>query len=102
MFDDVHRTVLTLVHEGLVDGLRIDHIDGLADPLAYLSRLRGAVGRDDFYIIVEKILGPGEALRADWPIAGTTGYEVITELARLLVDESCRAAAAGGIRQLHR
>ncbi len=91
VFEDVHRTVMHLVHEGLVDGLRIDHIDGLADPFAYLTRLRGVIGRDDFYVIVEKILGPGEELRTDWPVAGTTGYEVINELARLLVDENCRA-----------
>jgi (1->4)-alpha-D-glucan 1-alpha-D-glucosylmutase len=91
VFEDVHRTVLALIHEGLVHGLRIDHIDGLADPLAYLTRLRAAVRRDDFYIIVEKILGPGEALRAEWPVAGTTGYEVINNLAMLLVDESSRA-----------
>jgi (1->4)-alpha-D-glucan 1-alpha-D-glucosylmutase len=90
VFEDVHRTVLALVQEGLVDGLRIDHIDGLADPLAYLTRLRNAVG-DDFYIIVEKILGPDEELRSDWPVAGTTGYEVINDLSRLLVDETCRA-----------
>ena len=91
VFEDVHRTVLALVRDGLVDGLRIDHIDGLADPLAYLARLRSAVGRDDFYIVVEKILGPDEELRADWPVAGTTGYEVINDLSRLLVDENCRA-----------
>ena len=91
IFEDVHRTVIRLVQEGLVHGLRIDHIDGLADPLAYLTRLRGALGRDDFYIIVEKILGPGEALREDWPVEGTTGYEFINNLARLLVDEGCRA-----------
>ncbi len=90
VFEDVHRTVLALMRDGLVDGLRIDHIDGLADPLAYLTRLRSAVG-NDFYIIVEKILGPDEELRADWPVAGTTGYEVINDLSRLLVDENCRA-----------
>jgi (1->4)-alpha-D-glucan 1-alpha-D-glucosylmutase len=91
VFEDVHRTALALVQKGLVDGLRIDHIDGLADPLAYLTRLRKAVGRDDFYIVVEKILGPDEELRSDWPVAGTTGYEVINDLARLMVDENCRA-----------
>jgi len=91
VFDDVHRTVLRLVKDGLVDGLRIDHIDGLADPRAYLDRLSAALGRKPFYIIVEKILGANEKLREDWPVAGTTGYEFINELSRLLIDDRCRA-----------
>ena len=82
VFDDVHGCVVDLVRAGLVDGLRIDHIDGLADPLGYLKRLRAVVG-DDTYIVVEKILGDGEALRPSWPVAGTTGYEFITALAPL-------------------
>lgn len=90
VFDDVHRTVLDLVREGLVQGLRVDHIDGLADPAGYLNRLRTAVGRDDFYIIVEKILGAGEALREAWSVAGTTGYEFIAALGQLLVDDASR------------
>ncbi len=90
VFDDVHRTVLDLVREGLVHGLRVDHIDGLADPAGYLNRLRTAVGRDDFYIIVEKILGPGEELRESWSVAGTTGYEFIAALGQLLVDDASR------------
>lgn len=84
VFDDVHATVVELVRDGLVHGLRIDHIDGLADPLSYLHRLRAVVG-EETYIVVEKILGPGEALRADWPVAGTTGYEFIADLAHLFV-----------------
>lgn len=87
VFDDVHRKVLDLIEDGLVDGLRIDHVDGLADPLAYIERLKAAVGRDDFYIVVEKILGAHEELRDNWPIAGTTGYEFITALSGLLVDD---------------
>lgn len=76
VFDDAHRTVLDLVRSGHVDGLRIDHVDGLADPAGYLQRLRRSVG-DDVYIIVEKILAPGEQLPTDWPVQGTTGYEFI-------------------------
>ena len=91
VFDDVHRTVLQLVREGFVQGLRIDHIDGLADPRAYLSRLRDAIGRDGFYVVVEKILGHGESLRKEWPVAGTTGYETINALALLLADGGSRA-----------
>ncbi|MFA5950102.1 MAG: malto-oligosyltrehalose synthase [Hyphomicrobium sp.] len=86
VFDDVHRLTLRLIEEDLIDGLRIDHLDGLADPLGYLRRLRGAIGRDDFYLVVEKILGPGEELRAAWPVDGVTGYEFIRDLSLLFVD----------------
>jgi (1->4)-alpha-D-glucan 1-alpha-D-glucosylmutase len=75
--------VLQLVGEGLVDGLRIDHPDGLANPREYLERLRGhGVER----IWVEKILEPGEPLRADWPVQGTTGYEFANDVTALFVD----------------
>src|SRR3546814_4537143 len=63
-----------MLADGTVDGLRIDHIDGLADPKGYLCALRDA--GDAPYVVVEKILMPGEELPADWPAAGTTGYEV--------------------------
>ncbi len=84
VFDAAHKTVLELVREGRVDGLRIDHVDGLADPKAYLERLRQAVG-PDIYLVVEKILGDGEQIPADWPISGTTGYEFIGTLSNALV-----------------
>ncbi len=87
VFEDVHACVFELVREGLIDGLRIDHIDGLADPLDYLRRLRAAVG-DETYIVVEKILGPGEELRSNWPVAGTTGYEFVADLAKLFTRSS--------------
>lgn len=83
VFDETHRLVLDLVAEGRVQGLRIDHIDGLADPHGYLRRLRDAVG-PEVYIVVEKILEGDESLPADWPVAGTTGYEFIADLASLL------------------
>ncbi|TXI00215.1 MAG: malto-oligosyltrehalose synthase [Rhizobium sp.] len=86
VFDDMHRLVTELVREGQVQGLRIDHIDGLTDPKGYLERLRKAVGPDTF-IVVEKILGHGEALPADWPVSGTTGYEFISAMADLFVSE---------------
>jgi (1->4)-alpha-D-glucan 1-alpha-D-glucosylmutase len=82
VFETTHGLVLELVHEGLVDGLRIDHPDGLADPRAYLERLAGAgVER----IWVEKIVEPGEELRA-WPVEGTTGYEFLNDAQALFVD----------------
>ncbi|MGM4912853.1 malto-oligosyltrehalose synthase [Rhizobium sp. 768_B6_N1_8] len=85
VFDESHRLVLDLVRQGQVQGLRIDHIDGLAEPRAYLNRLREAAGADT-YIVVEKILGAGEEFPADWPVQGTTGYEFITALSGLFVD----------------
>ncbi len=74
VFDDAHAAVLPLLHEGVVDGLRIDHPDGLADPAGYLRSLRAAAGAHA-WIVVEKILERGERLRHSWPIDGTVGYE---------------------------
>ncbi|AUX79966.1 malto-oligosyltrehalose synthase [Sinorhizobium fredii] len=87
VFEATHRLVLGLVEEGLVDGLRVDHIDGLADPEVYLHRLRERAG-EHTYIIVEKILEANEVLPEEWPVDGTTGYEFISTLADLLSDES--------------
>lgn len=86
VFDDTHRLILELVRSGAVDGLRVDHVDGLADPKAYLERLRQQAG-PDCYITVEKILGKDEQIPADWPISGTTGYEFIASLSDVLVDD---------------
>ena len=85
VFDETHALVLSLMRDGLVDGLRIDHIDGLRDPKAYCLRLREAVGRP-FPLYVEKILGPDEGLPADWQTDGTTGYEFANEVVTLLAD----------------
>jgi (1->4)-alpha-D-glucan 1-alpha-D-glucosylmutase len=82
VFAETHRLALALVREGLVDGLRIDHPDGMADPAGYLRRLAGeGVER----VWVEKILDPGEKLR-DWPVEGTVGYEFLNDVAALFVD----------------
>ncbi len=79
VYDRVHKLVFELIGESLIDGLRLDHIDGLKDPTGYLQRLQAdasaAAGGGPFFLLVEKILGPGELLRSDWPVAGTTGYE---------------------------
>ena len=93
VFAATHKTTLQFVADGLVDGLRIDHIDGLLEPRRYLERLRAAVdarrpvtGGARFPIVVEKILAPGETLPADWPVDGTTGYELMTTLEDLFID----------------
>jgi (1->4)-alpha-D-glucan 1-alpha-D-glucosylmutase len=83
VFHDTHAKTLELVADGLVDGLRIDHPDGLANPREYLDRLR-ASGVERIW--VEKILEPGEALRGDWPVEGTTGYEFANDVTALFVD----------------
>lgn len=87
VFAATHKLILDLVAEGRVQGLRIDHIDGLADPTGYLARLRQEVG-SDVYLVIEKILEGDEQLPADWPVQGTTGYEFVSDLAGLLAKES--------------
>ncbi|HEX4732629.1 MAG TPA: malto-oligosyltrehalose synthase [Solirubrobacterales bacterium] len=82
VFAETHKLALRLVAEGVVDGLRVDHPDGLADPAGYLARLRdGGAGR----VWVEKILEAEEELR-DWPVSGTVGYEFLNDAAALFVD----------------
>jgi (1->4)-alpha-D-glucan 1-alpha-D-glucosylmutase len=86
VFEVTHRRSLALVRDGLVDGLRVDHPDGLADPAGYLRRLR-AEGVERVW--VEKILHPGEELR-EWPVSGTVGYEFLGEVSALFVDPAGR------------
>ena len=83
IFEATHAKVLELVGAKLVDGLRIDHPDGLANPREYLERLRS---RGVERVWVEKILEPGERLRDDWPVEGTTGYEFANDVTALFVD----------------
>lgn len=86
VFQASHVKVLQLLREGVIDGLRVDHPDGLASPLSYLQRLRDqGVQR----LWVEKILQPGEPLR-DWPVTGTVGYEFLNDVCALFVDASAR------------
>ena len=89
VFDASHREITRWVHEGLVDGLRVDHPDGLADPGGYLDALAAAT--DAPYVLVEKILEHGETLPPFWATAGTTGYDALAELDRVLVDPAGRA-----------
>ncbi len=84
VFEDTHREILTWVNAEEVTGLRIDHPDGLADPGAYVRRLRDAAPQA--WIVIEKILHPGEELPATWPVDGTTGYDALREVSGVLID----------------
>ena len=84
VFQDSHGLILKWVREGVLDGLRVDHSDGLLDPAEYFRRLHEAA--PDAWIVVEKILEPGEVLPEDWPVAGTTGYDFLNQLGGLFID----------------
>ncbi|WGS54547.1 malto-oligosyltrehalose synthase [Paraburkholderia sp. D15] len=89
VFDAVHALIFRLYQEGVVDGLRIDHVDGLAEPREYCQRLRQRLTelRDTApYVVVEKILARDEPLRDDWPVDGTTGYDFMNDVGALLHD----------------
>lgn len=85
VFDDTHREIGRWLNEGLVDGLRVDHPDGLRDPAQYLGRLRALAG--DAPIWVEKII-EGDERMPDWPVQGTTGYDALAVIDRVFVDAS--------------
>jgi (1->4)-alpha-D-glucan 1-alpha-D-glucosylmutase len=125
VFTAVHERIFRLVRQGLVTGLRVDHVDGLLDPLKYLTDLQreasatstrrarkqetggaestqgtsGDTAADDaaFYVVVEKILGHDELLRREWPVEGTTGYEFLNLLNGVFVD----VAAGQALRELY-
>jgi (1->4)-alpha-D-glucan 1-alpha-D-glucosylmutase len=84
VFDATHEVIVRLLAEGVVDGLRVDHPDGLADPRGYLGRLATATG--GAWVVTEKILGPDERLPADWECAGTTGYDALRVVDGLFLD----------------
>jgi len=96
VFAATHAKVLELVREGVIDGLRVDHPDGLADPAGYLRRLADAGAE---HVWVEKILHPGEPLR-DWPVEGTVGYEFLNDATALFVDPAGEAALTDLFAQL--
>ena len=89
VFTATHQLLLALAAEGLIDGLRVDHPDGLADPRGYLRQLAAASGGR--WLVAEKILSGSETLPADWPCAGTTGYDALAATDALFTDP----AAAG-------
>lgn len=84
VFDESHREIARWITDGLADGLRVDHPDGLTDPGAYLERLADVTG--NAYTLVEKILEPGEELPSWWRTDGTTGYDAMAEIDRVLID----------------
>ncbi|QOV34804.1 malto-oligosyltrehalose synthase [Streptomyces ferrugineus] len=84
VFEATHAKILQLLHEGVIDGLRVDHPDGLADPDGYLRNLHEATGGR--WTVVEKILSDGERLPASWPVAGTTGYDALRHVDGLFTD----------------
>ena len=92
VFASRHQVILELLAEGKVTGLRVDHIDGLLDPETYLNRLQTNASRvsaeNPVYLIVEKILGRDEELSTDWPTCGTTGYDFLSAVNDLLIDNA--------------
>lgn len=94
VFEHTHRLVFRLLNEGRLQGLRIDHIDGLFDPRTYLEQLR-ANATAPFYLVVEKILAAHEAIPQDWPVEGTTGYDFCAQVTSLLVDPAAEPILTG-------
>jgi (1->4)-alpha-D-glucan 1-alpha-D-glucosylmutase len=97
VFQSVHAVIFRLYAQGIIDGVRVDHIDGLADPAAYMRALHSNLARrnehrppgspsDGPYIIIEKILGHDEQLPADWPTQGTSGYDFMDQVNALQHD----------------
>ncbi|HYE14444.1 MAG TPA: malto-oligosyltrehalose synthase [Pyrinomonadaceae bacterium] len=108
VFTAVHDVTLRLVRQGLITGLRVDHVDGLHDPFKYLNDLQREAcsvkteegeggGEPACYVVVEKILGHDEQLGRDWPVHGTTGYDFMNLLNGLYVD----AANGQALRELY-
>ncbi len=89
VFCDTHSLIVQWLRKGVLDGVRVDHPDGLRNPQEYFCRLRREA--PDVWIVGEKILEPGEDLPPDWPIEGTTGYDFLNIASQLLVDPSGEA-----------
>lgn len=97
VFEKIHELYFRLFGEGLVDGFRVDHVDGLSDPAAYCRKLRSRLDQIErppdapqgrAYLVLEKILGPGERLSLDWQVDGTSGYDFMEEASALLHDRA--------------
>jgi (1->4)-alpha-D-glucan 1-alpha-D-glucosylmutase len=83
VFEETHALIVKWLKQGVLDGVRVDHPDGLRDPRQYFQRLRERA--PDAWIVGEKILEPGETLRQDWPVQGTSGYDFLNAVMRVLV-----------------
>lgn len=101
VFRESHEYILSLARDAVVDAVRVDHIDGLYEPLEYLRRLRDGLP-PGMPIFVEKILSRGEQLPREWPVAGTTGYEFMNELEDVFIDPDGYAAIEAAYRRLRR
>ncbi|OWK69686.1 malto-oligosyltrehalose synthase [Pedobacter sp. AJM] len=89
VFDTYHEYIFKFVQEGIFQGLRIDHVDGLYDPKMYLDRLRKAIG-DEVYVVIEKILEYEEKLPADWNTQGNTGYDFLAITNNLFTNKAAQ------------
>ncbi|MGC0271588.1 malto-oligosyltrehalose synthase [Pseudactinotalea sp. Z1739] len=98
VFEATHALLLELIEQGLIDGLRIDHPDGLADPREYFRRLHEATGGR--WSVAEKILEPHETIPADWPTAGTTGYDASWRIGQVLIDPAGSAPLGALMHEL--
>jgi (1->4)-alpha-D-glucan 1-alpha-D-glucosylmutase len=97
VFEETHALLLEWLQSGVLDGIRVDHPDGLRDPLEYLKRLRERA--PDAWVVGEKILEPGEFLRESWPIEGTTGYDFLNVAGEVLVAPDGMAALTSVYRE---
>ena len=100
VFDAAHARILALIAEGRIDGLRLDHTDGLRDPAEYFSALRRATGSRPLQIVAEKILERGERLPRSWEIQGTTGYDALPLLSGVWIDAKGEAPLTALYRRL--
>ena len=108
VFEKTHALILQLVRQGKITGLRIDHLDGLKDPLQYLTRLQHATMPEtevaskspSFYVVIEKILNGDEALPTEWPVFGTTGYDFANMVNAFFVDGQGAVALANNYSRL--
>ena len=99
VFEATHEQIARWMRDDGIAGLRVDHPDGLTDPLHYLTRLRALAG-DDAWLLVEKILEPGEELPDEWPVEGTTGYDALSEVGAVFVDPGAEPALDALYREL--
>lgn len=97
VFDATHREIVRWTADDVLDGIRVDHPDGLVDPAGYLDRLAETLPAGT-WLVVEKILEPGESLPSTWPVAGTTGYDALAEVGRVFADATAGPALDTAVR----